>query len=225
MNSHQRRKQRRKYIREVEQRIMDDEYNNTFTTNQYIDESGFVDFLFIGIHHGKKVIWNACMTTAIGDYFDHVHDIAMDEAYEKYPTPEGYDPLKFVPHLDDAGNDTGMFELAKQPEFEELNDTRYRWMAERAIWLFDNKQYSIPSTNVEIDPTYKYGVGLHIRIDKDGINVEDVLNFIKDFNDGTSIESEACTCLTSKELGVELQDNSNFVQWVDRGDHNTVAIK
>jgi len=225
MNSHQRRKHRRKYTREVEQRILEDEYDNIFTTNQYIEQSGFVDFLFIGNLDGKKVVWNACMTTANGDYYEHVSDIAMDEAYVKFPNPEGYEPFNSVPYVDKDGNNTGMHELVTQPEFKDYTTTRYRWMAERTMELLNAKQHSVSATQVEIDTSYKYGVGLHIRIDKQCIEVDDVKKFISDYNDGTYVDSDETICLNATELGVELCADNQFVTWSRAFSHDTVAIK
>ncbi len=225
MNSQQRRKQRRKHIREVEQRILEDEYDNLFTSHQYIIQSGFVDFLFIGELDGKKVLWNACMTTAKGDYYEHVDNIAMDEAYEKFPNPDGYEPFSSVPCVDDNGNKTGDCELITQPEFKDFTNDRYRWMSERTIELLNNKEYSIPCTQVEIDHEYKYGIGLHIRLNKDYIDVEDVKKFINMYNDGLYTDEIGHISFNAEELEVELAEDSNFVRWTTGRSHNTVAIK
>jgi hypothetical protein len=214
-----------RYIKQVRKRIKEDEYDG-FTSNQIIENNGYVDFLFLGKYDGKPVVWNACITSAKGDYFDKVHELAMGEAYAKFPLPEGYN---FLDSLVDVGDGSGNMEYINPTP--ELSKKRYTWGAKRALELFDSGNIHLIPWNVEIDTTYEYGIGLHVRMDTDEFNVDDVKFFIESFNKyGPTVFHDlnydhTPISLTADELGVELKDGDMFITWVRDFTHNDVAIK
>ena len=225
------------YVKEVKERIIEDEYKREFTTDHIIDKSGFVDFLFIGEHNGEPVVWNACITTGKGDYFDTVDSKALDEAHEKYPSKS--DPFgdeSWVPYVpDDAeegkwtapdGEDGGYFQWV-DPE-PELSDKRYLWMSARIMELLASGTMAEPFWNVEIDEEYRWGVGLHIRIDVDGIELDDISNFITSFNEkGFDVFDDkdlTPRSMDADQLGVELCEDARFVTWKDFGNRNLAAL-
>ena len=186
--------------------------------------------MFIGKHKGREVCWNACMTTARGDYFDHVSGVATDEGYDKYPSPDDYNPFKHEPcGWDEKGKPT-QYRIIDQPEFKQLNTTRQKWIAERTIELLNSKTISIPRTQVVVDETYKWGVGLHIRCDQETINVDDVTSFIQDYTDPTGFHQHADSatgdviCYNAADLGVELAESGTFVAWKTLVLHDVVSL-
>lgn len=227
MNAAQRRKQRRATIRKIKQRISEDEFQGVFTSHQYIDNSGYVDFCFIGKYNGVETFWNACMTTTAGDYYDFVHDKALETAYEKFPLSSDDDPFNFEPHdIDDKGKVTSWVMAPHSDEIEHAINDRYRWMSEYTIELLNTKRYSIPTERIEIDTSYKWGTGLHIRVNKSTINPQDIYEFIEKFNEhSVEFTSNETTSLTAEELGVTLNPGDRFIRWTkDRFSHDTVAI-
>lgn len=224
-----------KYVEEVQERVKNDEYNGTFTSWQIIDNSGFVDLLFIGTFNDTPVVWNTCITTARGDYYELVNNIAMDEGYEKYPNPEDYNFFDSFVDVDDEdiSDDDLKYKGCKQyvDPHPELSELRWKFIAERTMELLDSGTISMPTWNIEIDEEYEYGIGLHVRMDKDFINVDDIKTFISQFNEhGVDVFKILGYDMTPRyfssiELGVELKDDSNFVTWVDGFSRCIVGIK
>jgi len=235
MNSHQRRVLKRKTYRGIVKRIEEDTFNNIFTSHQIIQESGYVDFLFLGEHKGKKVFWNAYITTGKSDYYSEIESLALDEAHEKYPWPEKYDPFYSVPSTEHKG----CTEMTNDPSFPDepaRGELRRKHMATRTMEMIDSLEHPLSMWNVEIDESYEWGVGLHIRVDKDYLDIGDVYEFINEYNGlglgvfknkelnalkGRSIEPIA---LTTEQLGVKLSDNGMWVEWKDSRSRDTVAI-
>lgn len=240
MNSKQRRQLRRRQYREVaaDLKNLDQEHihhrhptpkyaGTRFRSWQIIDDSGFVDFVFLGEHKGKPVFWNACMTTANGDYYDHVESVAMDEAYEKYPWEEGYQPLYSVPCEDIKGYSV-MTDDPNFPNEPKRRVLRNKYQAKRTIELLDAKSHPLSRWNVEIDESYKWGVGLHVRIDKDFLNEEDIHDFIAEFTEkGVDVFADkdlTPVALNAAEVGVELSDDERWVHWTDFKSRDCVAL-
>lgn len=216
------------YIEDVKQRIVEDEYKREFTTDHIIESSGFVDFLFIGEHNGEPVVWNACITTGKGDYYETVDSKSTDEGYEKYPSK--YEPFgdeSWVPFVTkDHPKEEGLTEWI-DPE-PELSGKRMLWIAERTMELLANESIKQQFWDVEIDESYKWGIGLHIRVDVDRIELDDVSNFITLFNekglDAFEDKDLSVRSMTADELGVELREGCKFVTWKDLGNRNIAAL-
>lgn len=208
-------------IKKLAKDIAADQYGGVFTTHQVISDCGFVDFYFIGNYKGSPVIWNACMTTGKGDYYDMIDEIAWDEAYEKYPSKRrGKLRDEFVP------TDDGMYTwVDSEPE---TTEKRLKYSAKRMMELLDAKQHTMKMWNVEIDESYEYGVGLHVRVDKDTINVDDIYQFISLFERKESDAFEHFknpeVSFNADELGVELSESEKFVIWKDGNPRDTVAV-
>lgn len=211
-------------LNELKREIEKDIFDGMFTSHHIIDNSGYVDFVFIGRYNDKDVIWNACMTTTRGDYFDAISEKASDEGYELYPSTVNL--LDCLGEPDEHGN-----RVWCNPEDEELSRTRRKYIAQRTMELIDSGTEAIKTVDIEIDEDYQYGIGLHIRLNVDAINVDDVKNFIREFNilgptmyDSIPRELNTST-YTVDELGVELHETGEFVLWSDNFSHNTVGIR
>ena len=192
-----------------------------FHTHQYIDNSGYVDFYFIGTYKGEEVIWNATLSTMRGEYYQKVHDMARDEAEGKFPYPEGAEVFTF--EKIEGRNCSRLIN-----NYPEITDKCMVYVAKRMMELLDSGEVFIERQRVEIDEDYEYGVGLHAYIDAvPGLNEEDVLKFIEDFNAHGVFMYDDCNdppvTLTSEQLGVVLHKNK-FVVWKDGFSHDTVAV-
>lgn len=199
-------------------RIRRDSLSNLFTTHQYVDDCGFVDFLFLGKHNGKRVIWNATMTTTKGDYYDEAHSKALEEGFEKYPSTHNFTDC-FVKI---EGTKTSRY-VDPEPE---TTKKRMSYIAKRTLEIIDSGEISVDSEQIEIDESYKFGVGLYIRKNVERINVKDVEQFISDFNwKGSELRLDHTPVkYDSDELGVELSENEMVVIWKNNWSHNTVGV-
>jgi hypothetical protein len=219
MNAKQRNQKRRAQIRDVEKRIEEDEFEGIFTSDQYIKNSSFVDFAFIGAYNGRKCIWNSCLTTAIGDYYEKAEYMAFEESLKKFPFPEGYELLKAEPCEWDKNGKPSSFKSVDQPEFEGWRLTRKKWTAKRTVEIIDSGSAEIDRWNIDIDESYKYGIGLHVRIDKKNISVDDVYSFIENFQiNGESLFNDLVNMKISnncQELGLYLEESGEGVRWRD----------
>jgi hypothetical protein len=195
--------------------------NGVYSTFQYIENSGYADVYFIGTHKGSEVIWNATLSTMEGEYYEKVNNIASDEAHEKYPYPD----------------DEKLFTFKKIPgssyselinAYPEITDRKLKYISKRMMEIFDSGEVFIERNTIEIDESYEYGVGLHAHFDAPGgLNDDDVLNFIENFNKYGLCMFDDCNeppiTLTSEELGVMLYKDK-FVVWKNGFSHNTVGI-
>lgn len=191
--------------------MKEDDFDGVFTSHQYVDDSGFVDFLFVGEYKGKEVIWNACMTTADGDYYENIHDVAVDISYDKYPMPEG-----------------DLFTMLNE-ERRSVQEPRWTLCSETTMEMLDSKEHPLPRWNVDVDESYKHGVGLHIRVDVPAINIQDVKDFIHAFlekgPDGVFADKDLTpVAKNAEELGVERSEDGFWVRWVDGNSRDTVAV-
>jgi len=193
-----------------------------FYTSQIIDNSSFVDFCFLDKFEGKEFIWNACATTTKGDYYDIINSDALTEAYEKYPNPVDY---TFDQHFQEV---EGEFTRWVEPN-PELADKRYRYMSERIIEELNKRELKIKSYNIEVDESYKYGIGLHIRLPLEGINTKDITDFIRRFlkygKDMYKHMSPTKISFDADDIGVYLPEGSEFVRWKDFNPKSSVEIK
>lgn len=220
MNSKQRRAFKRRQFRELKERIERDDYQQQFSTHQYIDNSGFVDLTFFGQHKGKPCIWNACFTTAVSDYYEKIDNMFQDDVWKEYPCDK-FDNggLKdfFKPYDYDKKGKPTSYVMEFPEDVRKCLDNRSRILSERVMAYIDSKpDFEFYDYNVEIDESYRYGIGLHIRVGKPGLNVEDVTWVMNQFLE------HGPTCFdgikkrynpNSEEMGIELKDGSNYITW------------
>ena len=198
------------YLKDVKKRIENDEYDNVFTSDQIIDDSSFVDCLFIGKYNDQEVVWNVCFTTTKGDYFEHIDSKSLDEAFNKFPD-NNYNLLdRFVPSPD---NPEYYVYVDPHPE---LTRKRYRYQAELTIEELNKMEYKLAPWSITIDESYRYGIGLLVRLNIDSITVQDIFNFIKEFNihgldtfKQNKYDNELVS-YNAYDLGVTLDDDSMF---------------
>lgn len=223
MNAKQRRQYRRAQIRRLKERIEKDVFNGIFTSDHIINNSGFVDFAFVGTYKGKEVIWNATISTTKGDYFSKLDNLALDQAYEEIPDPEGFDPFSdecMLPNYDAKGKIVS-YTWNTPEEYNNLWKQRRKRMVELTVDMLDKQMYSIPTEQVKIDETYRYGIGLQIRKNIDAINVEDIYEFIENFNGKEYISKETFSA-NMQELGLTVK--GDFIVWNKPFSHNHAAL-
>lgn len=211
--------QKKKYVTQVQKRIKKSEFE-LFDTWQVLEDCGFVDFLFIKEYDRTPVVWNACMITTKGSYYEKVHGMAVDEGYEKFPDETPWKD-RFAP----IPNSELLEWVDHNPE---MTEKRMRWIAERTMELLESRAITIDPWTIEVDPSYKYGTGLHITMDIDFINEPDITDFIKEFMEkDVSVfnnKPHELMSYTPPELGVHLLDQDKWVTWDDGRSRNTVAL-
>lgn len=151
-----------------------------FYTNQRIEKSQFVDFLFLGEYEGKEVVWNACMTCASAEYMDKVLCKAYYKAQKIYPF--------------------------KREESEEYSAKRRALIAAHEIKLIKEGKCKVKPWNIEIDESYRYGIGLHITVDRPYLGTGDIEDFlVRFYHHGEYIfyqKDNSPRSYTLKELGL-----------------------
>jgi len=216
MNSKQRRQMQRKVYRDWANTIAADEYQGKFFSDHIIDNSSFVDFIFLGQHKDKEVVWYACISTANSDYLESVSKIALKRSYVKLPASAGYDPFYTIPS--NVKGKLRMYEMVDDPNFPDepaLNEARNKLHANQIINILNNREHPMPRWHIEADETYKYGIGLNITVDKNFINISDIYEFVESFNThGLNIYANkdlTPSALNTLELGVELSEDKNRI--------------
>lgn len=200
---------KKKYqIIRIKQDAAKDEYDGVFTSDHIIDQSGFVDFCFVGKYMGHDVVFNACITTADSDYYDALESQAFDEI--DYPDNM---PLSFSSQRSCA-EETIMYNHYREHSLFIMNK-------------LNERELTIPAWNIELDHEYKFGIGLHIRINKPYVEIDDILSFIEVFKKkGTRAfddKKDEYINKNAEELGVKLPDDDKFIRW-DRGMPNVAAL-
>jgi len=185
----------------IKQSCADDDFNGVFTSDHLINKSGFVDFCFIGKYRGHEVVFNACITTADSDYYEALESNAFDD----------------IPYPDEIPM---IFSNKRTTEQEEVISNHYREHSEYIMRKLANREVTIPAWKVTLEHHYKFGIGLHIRINKPYIEIEDINQFIADFKKKSirvfeDKESEFIN-KNAEELGVKLADGDIFIRW-ERG--------
>lgn len=200
--------ERRTYqVNRIKQDCGNDEYGGLFTSCHIIQASGFVDFYFVGKYRGHETVFNATITTADSDYYDEVESLAFDTI----DTPDNMPSI-----LDDRNT----------PEGEKIVFDHYREHSEFILDAMEKQKISIPAWRVEMDFGYKFGIGLHIRINKPAIEVDDIVEFIHAFREkGTKVFADKNDRInkTPDELGISLAKDDMFIKW-ERGMPNVAAL-
>lgn len=195
-------------VERIKQDCGNDEYGGLFTSCHIIQASGFVDFYFVGKYRGHETVFNATITTADSDYYDEVESLAFDTI----DTPDNMPSI-----LDDLTT----------PEGEKIIFDHYREHSEFMLDVMQKRQVSIPAWQVKMNFGYKFGIGLHIRINKPAIEVSDVVEFIHAFHDQGMNVFDAKTDIINKtpeELGVSLAEDEMFIKWA-RGVPNVACLE
>jgi len=125
----------------------------------------FKNFLFIGKHEERDVIYDAAIYTLKVQHHSEVYEIAENEASIKFPDYTKFDAEgEEVDHLDDLDEEVGLF------------------MAEVMEEIEDEERVKVQE-HIDIDLTNDFGIGLDVGLNI--VMVDDVVisDFITKFND------------------------------------------
>lgn len=145
-----------------------------FSTHDVIGEhTAWIDFYFLSRKH-KGVFYNGVLDTAKYRYSEMADSQAWDEAELLLKSP----PLFEGAYKDAKGNTVIPPRSEPTEPFGGLS--RFDWVRRRAGEIADARTLSVREA-VEIDPSYRFGLGLHACLDIPAITIESVEDFIRDF--------------------------------------------
>lgn len=124
----------------------------------------FKNFMFIGNHEGKDVIYDAVIYTLKVQHHSEVYEIAENEAAIKFPSYKRFDTLGAdVDELDDLDEEVGLF------------------MAEVMEEIEDEERVKVQE-HIDVDLNNDFGIGLDVGLNI--VMVDDVVisDFITKFN-------------------------------------------
>lgn len=198
------------YVRDVKKRIRREEYSDLFTTDQYMGEDyspSWADFWFIGTHRGRPVVWSACISTTKSDFCEELWDYAFGKAYEKYP-----DTVPWKERFEKVPGKRYSRMIDPEPE---LTEKRRVYTNKIMIEALTSGTFFIEEELIEIDETYRWGVGLHVRLNLESITIKDIENFIIAFNTKSTelVDSSKMITYTPKELGITIDGDT--IEWTE----------
>lgn len=138
---------------------------------QYIDEdelsSEMAEFLFIGTHNNKPVIFDCLLGTLRMAYESNLDELAEAKALEKYPDYKGFEF-----EVDDDGSARALGEINEDVE-------QYK-----AYCMYEIEEEGLANVaeSIEIDSSFEFGVGIEVYLNVPEINEEIIERFIREFN-------------------------------------------
>lgn len=142
-----------------------------FMTRDVINGNDWADVYFLSAD--GKDFYNATLETARCAYAERLMDAGFEYAESLAPMPD----FAFGP-VDPA---TGCVELLPEPPNPAFGGkNRYEVAKDKAAELASQGACPVFET-IEIDRTYRYGIGLHATIDTPELTIESVSSFIESF--------------------------------------------
>lgn len=130
----------------------------------------FANFMFIGKHEGKEVIYDAVMFTLKMAHSSRLYEIAEEEAMRQFPEYKGWEL-----EADEDGNLRVPEEI--DPDIEDFKAT--------VIMELEEEGEIKVQEEVNIDADWDYGIGLEVMLNVDEITDSVISRFIDQFNNGT----------------------------------------
>lgn len=141
-------------------------------------ENQWIDFYFLG--KKKRIIWNADIITAKLAYEDKLKDIAYEEL-DNILGPGWFSKYQLFAKPIKISKDRYELPPLERKHIKELGGLTWtEWLDKRKKELADTGKYPVYES-VKIDTRYKFGIGLHIVKNIDGISIDTINNFIKEF--------------------------------------------
>jgi hypothetical protein len=140
---------------------------------RYIEEdevsTDMAEFMFIGIHKGKEVIFDCLLGTLRLAYESNLHELAEAKTKEKYPDYKGFEF-----EVDEDGN-----AISDGEESEEVEEYK-------AYAMFEIEEAGLANVaeSVESDESFEFGIGMEAYLNVAEITEETIEKFILDFNAG-----------------------------------------
>lgn len=141
--------------------VMENEDDNT-------DE--FVNFLFVGMHEGKQVIYDTILYTLRLHHNSELFELAEHKAAKRFPE------FKTIKYEEDENGD-----LTKLNDKEEEIGL---YITEVILDLEEEEAVKVQE-HVELDMHLDFGIGVDACIKAEKIDNEVIEKFIKDFNEDT----------------------------------------
>jgi hypothetical protein len=141
---------------------------------RYIEEdevsTDMAEFMFIGMHKGKEVIFDCLLGTLRLAYESNLHELAEAKTKEKYPDYKGFEF-----EVDEDGN-----AISDGEESEEVEEYK-------AYAMFEIEEAGLANVaeSVESDESFEFGIGMEAYLNVAEITEETIEQFILDFNNGT----------------------------------------
>lgn len=140
---------------------------------EYIDDdevsSEMAEFLFVGNHEGKPVIFDCLLGTLRLAYESNLDELAEAKALERYPDYKGFEI-----EVDDEGNAHATGEINEEVE-------QYKAYC---MYEIEEAGGANVSESVVVDTNFEYGVGLEVYLNVPEINEIIIEKFIREFNGG-----------------------------------------
>lgn len=144
-----------------------------FSTHDILGEqTAWADFYCLSRRRG--VLYNGIIETAKYRYAEMADSQAWDESELILPSPDLFEGS----YRDASGNLVIPSRSEPQEAFGGI--PRLQWIRRRAAEIADARTLSV-CESVEIDPSYGYGIGLHVCLDVPSITIEAVESFVQDF--------------------------------------------
>jgi hypothetical protein len=140
---------------------------------RYIEEdevsTDMAEFMFIGMHKGKEVIFDCLLGTLRLAYESNLHELAEAKTKEKYPEYKGFEF-----EVDDNGN-----AISDGEESEEVEEYK-------AYAMFEIEEAGLANVaeSVSPDESFEFGIGMEAYLNVAEITEETIDQFILDFNNG-----------------------------------------
>ena len=128
----------------------------------------FMNFLFIGKHEGRDVIYDAVIYTLKVQHHSEVYEIAEHEAAIKFPD------YKKINYEEDENGDI-------EP-LEDLEEELGLFMAEVMEEIEEEERVKVKE-HVDIDLNNDFGIGLDVGLNVEVVDDEVICGFIVKFND------------------------------------------
>ena len=143
----------------------------TYIINESDDNSDdYVQFLFVGKHKGREVLFDAAMYTLQLHHESELYDLAESKVMQKFP--EYRDLVNRGVEMRD-----GLLPAAKEEEIGEF-------MMETMLDLEEDEAVKVKEY-VEVDEELDYRVGLDICLNVESVNHKVIDKFIADYNSGS----------------------------------------
>ena len=140
---------------------------------RYIEEdevsTDMAEFMFIGMHKGKEVIFDCLLGTLRLAYESNLHEMAEAKTKEKYPEYKGFEF-----DVDEDGN-----AISDGEESEEVEEYK-------AYAMFEIEEAGLANVaeSVTPDESFEFGIGMEAYLNVAEITEETIEQFILDFNNG-----------------------------------------
>lgn len=144
----------------------------------------FVNFWFIGMYEGKKVIYDAALYTLRLHHSSEVYELAEHEAAKKFPNFKGINYEE-----DEEGNLKPL-----SSEEEEIG-----WFITEIIMELEEEEAVKVQEFIDLDTNHDYGIGLDAALNVDEINDKVISKFVVEFNDDTLVLDDTLYSFQTEE--------------------------